>query len=115
MQGQFARGDGPPAYAVELDGLPHDSVAVAVLSVVAGYTDTPIHDLNPLSESVDPDLLEDLLDGTREQRASRATVVSFEYHGLSIAVANTGRLEITPVDRRPGDVLDRWPPRRGGD
>lgn len=114
MQGHFARGDGPPAYAVDLDRLPHDSVSVAVLSVVAGYTDTPIEDLNPLTESVDPDTLEDLLDGTGGKDPSRSVVVRFQYHGLSIAVTNAGLLELSPVDRPPGAASRREPPR-GGD
>jgi hypothetical protein len=75
-------GDGPPG--------------VAVVEAVAAATDRDPLELPPLSEVIDPDALEGLLDPDAgvDDAKSNLVQVSFEYAGVVVLIDSTGLIEL---------------------
>jgi len=82
--------------SIEWDGEP--SVSVAVITAVASVTDREATEMEPLSNVVDTDSLNQLFEPTSRSPRTVGTV-EFEYAGCLVRVSGDGRLEIVP----PGD------------
>lgn len=82
--------------SIEWDGEP--SVSVAVITAVASVTDQEATEMEPLSNVVDTDSLNQLFEPTSRSPRTVGTV-EFEYAGCLVRVSGDGRLEIVP----PGD------------
>lgn len=105
---------GPPGCSVDLDELPHGSVAGAVIHAVAEYTGTPAEELDPLTESVDGDALEAIVGAGAADGSAGAATVSFLYAGLVVSVSADGRLRLIPEDAGRADELLVDTPDGGG-
>lgn len=82
--------------SIEWDGEP--SVSVAVVTAVASATDQDATEMEPLSNVVDTDSLNQLFDPTSRSPRTVGTI-EFEYAGCLVRVSGDGLLEIVP----PGD------------
>lgn len=58
----------------------------AVVRAVASFTGTPVLDLEPLYEAVDPEHLDALFDDSGTGRGARERTITFEYEGCTVAV-----------------------------
>lgn len=85
------------SYDIGEDELPSE----AVVRAAAVVTDTPVTDLDPLFDAVDPDHLDALFDGSRTDPDGGGRSVTFTFNECHVSV--TGQ-EI--VVRRSGEAAD---------
>jgi hypothetical protein len=71
----------------ETDG----SISTSVVRGVAAVTDESPEELEPLYETVDPDVLDELFSSLRGYGA-----VTFEYNGCTVTVNSNGVIELEP-------------------
>jgi len=64
----------------------HNNPTELVLETVAAFSNTPVEELPPLYDYVDPDALDQLLDRDHSQ----ALQVQFQYHGFQITLDSEG-------------------------
>lgn len=64
----------------------HDSPTELILETVAAFSNTPVEELPPLYETVDPDALEQLFGHDNTQ----ALQVQFQYDGYLITLDSAG-------------------------
>lgn len=72
------------AYLTQCDLSVREDVSTTVLEAVAAVAETPVLDLEPLYEAIDPDALEAVV------RSSERAVVEFDYHGFTVVVCSEG-------------------------
>lgn len=66
-----------------------ESVLMNTVDAVADFKDVPASELAPMYDSVDPEALEQLVDGS-----GSPVHVTFRYEGLDITVRTDGRISI---------------------
>lgn len=69
-------------YSLDADDRPSE----VVIRAVSSLTDTPILDLAPLYEVVDPDHLNGLFDEPQESGLRESSSVSFHFNGCTVTV-----------------------------
>lgn len=74
------------------------AVSTRIVEAVAEETATPVHELDPLYYSIDPDSLESLFASTDDDRNRATTRVSFRYEGHRIAVSHDEGVDVSPVE-----------------
>lgn len=72
-------------------------ISTAVVTAVAAIEDTPIEDLEPLSDRVDPEALDEVFEPLSEGRR-RGGVLRFSFEGCAVAVESEGTVRIDPGD-----------------
>lgn len=60
----------------------NERASIAVLRAVAAHSDTPILDLEPLYDSIDPEALDSLIENGSE------TYIHFDYQDFSVTVTS---------------------------
>lgn len=84
--------------------LPHEwgggrSVTTEIVLAVSAITNTPVSDMGPLDEILNPEALNDLYtprEGSELRRENGST--SFQFHGCQVTLNATGRIKIEPPD-----------------
>lgn len=77
-----ATADADITYSLDVDERPSE----AVVRAVSLLTNTPVLDLDPLYEVIDPDHLNGLFDNTPESGVQKDSEVSFRFAGCSVTV-----------------------------
>jgi hypothetical protein len=73
-----------------------ETPASCAIDLIAAVTDTPPTGLRPLSETIDPDALNRLLESAPDCDGDRAAVsVSFHHEGCEVLVRSDGQLAVT--------------------
>lgn len=85
-------------YRLYADWQSDEPVSMSVLRGVAAVTNTPITDMDPLFETVDPEALDDLYDPAAGDRERADTRVAFRFNGCDVVVYAAGEIEISPVE-----------------
>lgn len=73
------------------------SVGSKIVLALERITDTDVHDLDRLHETVDPEALDDLFRPQPDGSPRDTGLVSFTYAGYVVTVNATGRIEIARV------------------
>lgn len=88
------RGDDRAAVTVDVLGpADGDEYSAALVSAVATALGLEPECLPPLTESIDPDLVESFLRAGRESRTTGG-LLTFEYHGYEVSVDSDGAISI---------------------
>lgn len=74
----------PAALSYEMD--PDERPSRAVVRAVASVTNTPVLDLDPLYDVVDPDHLDGVCSRTGQHSAMTASSISFLFNGCEVTV-----------------------------
>lgn len=86
------------SYQLQIDRRHDEAVTAAVTRGVAAVTDTPLSELDPLFDTVDPDALNRLFDPTAGTSRRDNGWVSFEFNDCAVRVYAPGIIEITPAE-----------------
>lgn len=74
--------------------------SVAVLRATTAITDTPTNELPPLTESVNPDALNDFFEDQASQAPPRDGQVAFRYAGFKVQFTANEMLSLKPLEER---------------
>lgn len=85
-------------------GTPSNEIILRVSEAVSEALGTPIDELPPLSDVIDPDGL-DAIVSTTEDPASRAVTLRFEYAGLEIFIHSEDIIYVQPIDQVPENLV----------
>ncbi|WP_339104566.1 HalOD1 output domain-containing protein [Haloterrigena salinisoli] len=77
-----------------------DSAITAVVAAIASALEVEPDELDPLSDAIDPDALDALVDHWRGTARASDGAVTFPFADHSIAVRSSGEVVIEPIDRR---------------
>lgn len=85
-------------YRIYRDWWADQPLSTAVVEAVATVTNTPVTEIDPLYEVVDPDALNDLYEPTSNGTSQRNGYVSFSLQECDVTVFAGGRIELGPPD-----------------
>lgn len=88
-------------YARQYDWGDSQDASTTVCLALADVTDTPVAELGPLREVVDPEALDELFDAPRRNASDDVLRVSFTYGGYTVTVAGDGTVRVRPPERAP--------------
>jgi hypothetical protein len=88
----------PDAHAVP------GAISTAIVTAVAAIHDTPVADLECLTDRVDPDALDRLFAPTRDGSPRLDGELRFEFAGCTVVVESEGEIRIYPGEDAGGEV-----------
>lgn len=74
--------------------------STAILRATTAITNTPVDELPPLIESVNPDALDDLFEDRTSQTPPRDGQVAFRYAGFKVQFTRDETLFLKPIDEQ---------------
>lgn len=83
------------AYHLDHDGGESPSLSYTILRAVAAVTGETPQDLDPLTETIDPDALEKLFEPERLERGADVSL-TIGYNGCRVTVYSDGHLVVVP-------------------
>lgn len=92
MRPEFSRGGPSDQLTVNIEDVTHRSVSVAVVRTVSAYTGRELEELPPLSRTIDPEALDEVIEPMLDDPAVVNTEVTFDYSGLRITVSSSGAM-----------------------
>lgn len=85
-------------YHLEHDWDESTSLSYTVLRAVAAITGVEAHELDPLSETIDPDVLERVFDPNRANADAVNGCLIIDFNGCRVRIFADGHLEIEPPE-----------------
>lgn len=81
-------------------GTPSNEIILRVSEAVSDALETPVDELPPLSDVIDPDGL-DAIVSTTEDPPSRSVTLRFEYAGVELFIHSDDIIYVQPIDQVP--------------
>lgn len=85
---------------------PDESIAVAVIDTVSRFEDREASALPPLTESVNPDALDNLFGYDTGQAPASSGHISFEYSNSTVYIGGDGTISVEAMDETPMAVMN---------
>lgn len=80
--------------AIRYDSSEYESVTAAVVESVASTVGVDVLDLPPIHDTIDPDALDTLFEGTNPDVTRDGGMVSFSYGGCYVTVHASGYVDV---------------------
>jgi hypothetical protein len=80
-------------------GPPSDELTVSISKAASDVLETPIEELPPLSDAIDPDALDAFVGSVSSTRGEPDLSITFSYNNYDVTVTGTGSISLTKAEQ----------------